>query len=117
MAGEWVDRGMAQVVPAPGSVWVEEEWVAAGAVLAEVGAAGVAAPEGVVRVVAACGNPVAAPGVEVEELAAEAAPAEVVVDLEVEAAPAVVVLVAEAGPGELAAVADLEVTPVRQGNG
>ncbi len=111
-----MDRGMVQVVRDPDSAWVEEEWVeAAEAVLAEVGAAGVAAPEGVVRVVAACGNPVAGPGVE--EPAAEAALAEVVVDLEVEADPAVVVLVAEAGPGELAAVADMEVTPVRRGNG
>ncbi len=92
MAGEWVDRGMAQVVPDPDSAWVAEEWVAAGAALGEAGAAGVAAPEGVVRVVAACGNP----GVEVEELAVEAAPVEVVA--------ARVWAVEELGPVELAVV-------------
>ncbi len=101
-----MDRGMAQAVPDPDSAWAAEEWVAAAeAALAEVGAAGVAAPEGVVRVVAACGNPAAGPGVEVEELGAEAAPAEV--DLEVEPGPVAVVLVA---PVELAVVvADSEV--------
>ncbi len=82
---------MVQVVPGPDSAWVAEEWVAAaGAALGEVGAAGVVAPEGVVRVVAACGNP----GVEVEELAVEAAPVEVVA--------ARVWAVEELGLGELA---------------
>src|SRR5437879_13918905 len=57
---------MAQVVPGPDSAWVAEEWVAAAEpALAVVGAAGVAAPEGVVRVAAGCGDPVAGLGVEV----------------------------------------------------
>jgi hypothetical protein len=114
VAGGWVDRGMAQVVPDPDSAWVAEEWVeAAEAALAVVGAAGVAAPEGVVQVAAACGNLVAGPGVEAEELGAEAARAEEVgpgaelavpvvpvglAVVEVEAAPVAAVLVA---PGDL----------------
>jgi hypothetical protein len=106
-AGGWVDRGMAQVVPDPDSAWVAGGWVAAAAAaLAEVVAAGVARLEGVVRVVAACGNPVAGP--EAKELGAEAAGLVVgaVVALEVEPGPVAVVLAAPAG---LALVVDLEV--------
>lgn len=70
--------------------------------LAVVGAAGVAAPEGVVRVAAACGNPVAGLGVELLVPVGLA----VGVDLEVEADP-----VAEAAPVELAVV-EVEPGPV-----
>ncbi len=95
VAGGWVDRGMAQVVPDLDSAWVAEEWVEAAVrarVVVPVGARAPAAPA------VACGN---RPGAEVEELAAEAVPAEVVVDLEGEPGPVAVVLVAPAGPEEL----------------
>ena len=88
VAGGWVDRGMAQVVPDPGSAWVAEERVE-----------GAARGRVVVRVVArapaaqavACGIRAEA---GVEELAVGA-----VLDLAVEADLLAVVLVA---PAELA---------------